>query len=202
VLGNQIDGPLAYATQWNLPLLRKGADVFGDAVARWTAFYRQQGIERICTGAVILRKRKARRNWMRKERMPRRPTGPAGSHILRVFEAQDHLSAVRSNRRMLDDVFSLVDGHWLDQRTIYREGQYHTPPARLHVENGVGLSGEVEPLATHVLFRMDGKRSVRDLVQEAARDTGVSKRELTHLALETIRELYALGLLVRVSTPS
>ena len=195
VLCNKVDSALSYAAEWNRPLLRKSADAFCEAVSRWAQFYRQRGIGFICTGAVILRKRSRGRNWVRTDLMPHRPTGPAGDHILRVFEAQDHLQSSGSDDDLLDGVFSLVDGHLLDQRMSYRAHRYESPEARLYLENGVGLGVDVDPLVTHVLFRLDGTVPLRRIIDEAATDTGIERQQLTEVTLGSIRRLFGLGML-------
>ncbi len=192
LLCNQVEEPEVYAANWQSHL-RMDPETHAAAVQRWAEFYRSEGIRYICTGALLLRKHSGR-NWVRADMMPHRPRGSASDHILRVFAAQDRLCEGDAPDRLLDGVFGPIDGHWLDQRTLYRRGRYEVADAYLSLEEGAGVSGSVAALATQVLFRLDGRRTLRSVISQAVKETGLDRKQLTAAALETVRGLAGLGL--------
>lgn len=118
---------VSYAAHWNQLLAAQGAEPFLAAVDRWLAYYRDAGIEAIAEGMVVLRRRAHGRNWVRAVEVPGSPTGSAGDHLLRLFEARDRRDeAARSTR------FAPASG-------------LKPSRASLELENGIGFSVGVPP---------------------------------------------------------
>ena len=69
-----------------------GPDEFAAALDRWTAYYRELGIEALAYGALVLRRRDGV-NWSRGASLPPRPLEPASSHLLRMFAGVDAAAA-------------------------------------------------------------------------------------------------------------
>jgi hypothetical protein len=65
------------------------------------------------------------------------------------------------------------------------------------LDDGLGVQNEVEPQVLHVLLRLDGRRSVRELVAEIAEETGLDEQALATGATARLAELYGLGLVER-----
>jgi SAM-dependent methyltransferase len=118
---------VSYAAHWNLQLAAGGAEPLLAAVDRWLDYYRSAGIEAISEGMVLLRRRSGVANWVRAIEVPGNPTGPAGDHVIRLFEARD-----RRDEAALSTRFKPAPG---------------LKPARssIEVENGVGFSVGVPP---------------------------------------------------------
>lgn len=116
---------VSYAAHWNLPLTARGSEPFLAAVDRWLDYYRRAGIEGISEGMVVLRRRSGGANWVRAIEVPGSPTGRAGDHVLRLFEARD-----RRDEAALSTRFTPAPGLKLTRSSI-------------EVENGVGFSVRV-----------------------------------------------------------
>ncbi len=201
LLHYRTDDPLTYAATFNQQLQGNDPEDFSKALDRWLAYYREEGIVGITSGVVILRRGPGPGpGWVRADEMPLGPTGPAGEHILRVFEAEDWRHSLPDDHSLLDEVFRLVDRHRLDQTLTYRDDGYAIDVAELVLDDGVGVVGRVAPHAVHVLFRLDGSRRLGDAINEAARETGVEPGALVSDALETVRRLLELGFLTRVGS--
>ena len=196
LLVNKVEDIGSYAAQWNDWVLRSDPQAYAEVINRWTRFYQSADVRHIAMGVVILRKRTGA-NWVRFAHMPYPPRGSASSHILRAFAAQDYLASSNQRDDLLDQVFRLVDNHFIDQRTEYKRGQYFVMEPQMQLEEGIGLHGTIVPLATHVLFRIDGSHTLRDLINITAEEAGLDKSALTEATLKTVWNLLSLGLLSR-----
>jgi hypothetical protein len=103
------DDPVTHAAEWLKPVAREDPEAYGERLDEWLAYLDGLGIEAIAHGAVILRRRSGTRHWTRKDRVHLDRVEQASGHILRVFEAQDHLEALEYDRRLLDEAFALAD---------------------------------------------------------------------------------------------
>jgi len=195
ILHHRTDDPVSYAAKWNLRPCAGDGDAYRQALERWLDYYRREGIEAIANGIVILRCRDGR-NWVRADEMPFAPGAEAGAHVLRVLTSQDFLIGL-DDRALEDEVFRLIPRHRLEQTLEYRDEGYAISGARVRLDDGVGLSGPVAPNAIHVLLRLDGCRTLGEIVAEAVEETGLVATALRADALTTVRRLFELGLLER-----
>ncbi|MCA1842424.1 MAG: PqqD family peptide modification chaperone, partial [Actinobacteria bacterium] len=69
------------------------------------------------------------------------------------------------------------------------------------LDDGLGVQNSVPPEALHVLLRLDGRRTVRELVVEIADETGLDVEMLAATAVECLRQLAVRGLVQRVASP-
>lgn len=187
LLHYQTEDPLSYAEKWNQHLRAADPDGFVETLERWVGHYRRQGIDAIATGAVVLRSREGR-NWVRADEMPLGPSGSAGDHVLRVFEAHDFLQGIRDDSALLEEALRPAAAHRLEQVLPYRDGAYAIGESRLLLDDGVGLVRSVSPQGAHVLFLLDGRRALGEVLDEAGADASV---------LGEVRRLLELGYLVR-----
>ena len=72
------DSPVTYAMRWN-SLPGRRPEAAATAAEPWLADYRARGIEAISTGAIVLRKRRAGKNWARFDELGIAPRGDAGA---------------------------------------------------------------------------------------------------------------------------
>jgi precorrin-6B methylase 2 len=107
---------VSYAAEWNLMLAVEGADPYLAEVDRWLDYYRREGIEEIAEGMVVLRRRAGGQNWVRAIEVPGRPSGPAGGHLLRLFEARDRREELAGDQALFASRFSLAPGMQISWR--------------------------------------------------------------------------------------
>jgi methylase of polypeptide subunit release factors len=186
--------PLPYAAAWN-DGVATGADRLSATLDSWLEYYRERGIEAIGMGAVILRRRTGAPNWVKTAELARGPSGAAGAQVRRLFAAQDALAAIGDDKALLDWSFAAVDGHRLQQTLTFKGGGYTTEDAVILLDDGLGLRNGIPAQALHVLLRLNGSSTLRDIVLGTAEDTGLDVEELSNSAATCVRDLFALGLL-------
>ena len=194
VLHHESEEPLDYAVRWNELAHREGGAQFEEAVMRWLSYFEAEHIEQIASGAIILEKQPGE-TWFRIDTMPAAPQESASAHVLRVFAAQRRMQELRDDALLLDETFSLVDGHRLHQSMVYRQREFTVDSVQMSLDEGVGLRGVIEPLAIHVLLRLDGQHSLRGLIRAVTEEVGLDAAELEQSVVTSARELYRLGFL-------
>ena len=175
----QVD-PFHYAARWNEPL-RSDPDAFAGAIERWLDSYDRAGITGIGIGAVVLRRRTGA-NWHRGYDLEVPASGAAGEHLVRLFEATD--APLGDDDDVLATRFSLIPGHRLEQRLVYRD-EYELSEVTMLLNDGVGLVARVDAAALPALFALDPGVPLREVIDEAGD------------SLPTVRRLYELGFLIR-----
>jgi precorrin-6B methylase 2 len=178
---------VSYAAAWNITLAAEGADPFLDAVDRWLDYYRREGIEAITGGMVVLRRRSGARNWVRAIEVPRRPSGPAGDHVFRLFEARDRRNELAGDDALLAMRFGLVPGLQVSRRAEGSKLADHE--ARVQLENGIGFAASVSPELAARLASLDDSTGLGELVGH------------DHEIAAAMRRLFALGLVSARQAP-
>jgi methylase of polypeptide subunit release factors len=177
--------PVAYAAQWNRLLLAQGREPFLSAVDRWLDYYRREAIGAITEGMVVLRRRSGSPNWVRAIEVPGNPTGSAGDHVLRLFEARDRRDELADDDAMLSARLDLVPGLRASWRV---EGPgLGKKQAKIHLENGVGFAAPVSAALADQVVLLDGSRRVGEVVGED-QDSVAALRRLFALGLVSVGE--------------
>jgi methylase of polypeptide subunit release factors len=167
---------LEYAATWT------------DDLGRWLAYYGEEGIERISTGAVVMRRREADGRVV-SYRANAPPRENAGGQLLRILDARP-----RDDGALLRSRFRLVE-HKLRQEAAFREGAYAFELTGVEIP-GSPLNARVEPLAVYVLPRLDGSAPVADVVRRTAEEAGLDQEQLEVATVTTVRRLYERGFLL------
>ena len=186
--------PLTHASDWLRHDLAGDPAAFAAALDRWLAYFEELGIERIATGAVILRRRSGV-NWVRADRMPVDELRPAGGQILRVFAAGDLLSALRDERELLHERLARAPQAVLEQRVVFRDGEWASGGAVLRLEEGLGFEAALDAGTAGMLAALDGRRTLGEVVGDLARLEGASREGIERAALSIVAELLAAGFL-------
>lgn len=189
------DDPMSYAALWNGPLRGQDPSAFLPAVDRWLEYYRDRGIGALCSGAVVLRRRTSRRQWIRELSLPRLPEEPAGEDLLRLFQGQDWLSDGADDQRLLDSAFGLPARHEVRQILSYRAGAYDSQRCAIGRTAGLQLDVAVDPHALQVLLRLDGSRSLGAIAGQVAGELGLDSAAVMAQAANGARDLLRHGLL-------
>jgi methylase of polypeptide subunit release factors len=190
---------VSYASRWTEPLAAKEETEYASAVQRWLEYYREQRLETIWFGLVLLRRRSGRPNWFRGIGAPEFTTGFASDHLLRLLAAQDWLAGQPAVPPVLGERFALVP-HTLEQELDYdrRQGGYAKARSRLRLVEGLGVAAPVEADALPVVVLLDGTRTLAEAIDEVARARhDISEEALAHVARPVVLNLFELGLLER-----
>ena len=180
--------PVAYAVQWNSMPGRR-PEPAAAAAEPWLLDYRARGIGAISTGTIVIRKRDGE-NWTRLDHVPVAPRGHGGAHVERAFAGMDLLQELGDDRKLL--TLALAPARGVARVERYIDGELER--GRLTVEEGIPLSGRVPLSVAPVLAGLDGRRLLREVLEDVA--AGRSAEALAGEAVPALRELVARGLLV------
>ncbi|MHA7661674.1 DUF7059 domain-containing protein [Mycolicibacterium sp. HS_4_1] len=184
--------PIEHAETWLMQSVHATAE-FAAALDRWLAFYHDQGIEALTTGAIIMQRNGADDEYLWTDDMPGSPTGSASDQIQRVFTHRRRLTRT-SGGDLLDAVLAPLPGTRLDQALSRGDAGYEPAPTQLWVLPGLSVCATVSPVALPVMLELDGQRPLRDLIAAAADATGFDSDQVRADALAAATRLIELGL--------
>ena len=147
----------------------------GDELAGALEFYRREGIDEIAYGAVVLHRRAG--GALRESlELPGGPVGHAGTHLERIFAAQD----------------------WLGRETLLERRVALAPDASLRgtelsLDGGLGLRAELDDAGAQVVAHLSPDRSVKAVLDEAASALGDDPEAMRPLGAQLIAQLVGLG---------
>lgn len=188
--------PVRYAAAWHADLALKDPAQHERTVKAWVAHYEEQGMRRLATGLITLRRARAAPTWTHALEMPGPVRGSASDQLLRIFAGQDFLHSHRDRTSLLAHAYRPVDGHRVEQTMLYHGGGYEAQQPAITLESGTSVVGRLDPEAVHVLFRLDGSRSLGDIVAETARETGFDAAGLADKSMAMVADLLGRGVLV------
>lgn len=198
LLHNASRDPLAYATVWNQGLAEADQIEFDETVNRWVAHYQRNGIQRIATGFVIMRRRAGGENWIQAFGDVSMPRGDGGEHLERMFAAGDLLNSCSGAPQLgalLSRAWRLLDGHRLDQSAAFDNGVY-AGVGHMRQKDDMGVRAVIDTRVLPVLLSCDGRRTLGELIEESARPDALDRGAFHSLCLDTARDLLARGYLV------
>jgi hypothetical protein len=199
LLHYRTDDPLAHAAGWLGPLAGNPLE-HEAALDRWLEYLRQQEIEAVGYGAVVLRRRTGTTNWVRLDEIPIDRLEPATEHTLRVFAAEDYLAALDDQRALLEERFELVEAHRLEQELVCRGGRFEVQSQTLALTEGLAFHAGLDRSTAMLLPHFDARKPLRDVLGAAAADLEVEandRERYTAAALAVVRRLFELGFLIR-----
>ncbi len=192
VLHYKTEDPIDYAATW---LSAYKGPAYGEGLDRWLDYYRELGLDEICTGAVILRRTDSGDGWFRADSVPASNSSDTTEHVLRVFKNQDYLQATPRDEDILGASFLLAADHTVEQKMTVKDGSYQVQEVLVRIGEGLAFVGEGDLFVLRVLSECDGRHRLRDLVREAASMMEVEVAELEPVAVEVIRQMLSLGFL-------
>lgn len=191
VLHHLTEDGLEYAAKWNARY-RRHPEVLGEVIDRWTAWYRESGILSLATGAVALRHSGGAEPRLTTLEMATGPTGRAGEHVMRLFEAADTLADL-DDEALMEASLALVADHSLHRERRYDGDGYATEKVRLALEHSAGLATEFGPLVAAALVGLDGHRTVGDLLERMAAALDTEPADAQEAVLRAVRSLIEQG---------
>ncbi|HET6865573.1 MAG TPA: methyltransferase, partial [Solirubrobacteraceae bacterium] len=170
----------ANATGWAVPPGAVSPAEADALVDEWLEYYRANAIERIAYGAVILHPTPA----LTRIELGGTPGPEACAHVERIIEGHALLAA-GSSTRLIDALLAPPPGLRLDWTLRVADGAWQMQRSRLSVDGGLGLGVEVDRDTARVVARLDGRRTLR----------AVLDAEGTDASLDGVRELLRAGLI-------
>ena len=181
VLHTTTDDPLSNAAAWTRDAV-DGPEEFGAALDRWTAYYRELGIDALAYGALVLRRRDGV-NWTRGASLPPRALEPASSHLLRMFAGVD--LAVAGAESLLAQRLAVAPAARFEQVVSPSEG-WTVVSAALTLEEGLGFRADLDEPTLQLLRALDGTSTAHDAVVASLGEEALPRAaELLRGMLET-----------------
>ena len=188
--------PLTQAGAWLRHEARGDADAYAAALDRWLAYFDRLGIEAIAVGAVILRRRKARTGCsptsFRATGSGRRATTSCASSPRRTSS-----TSLADERALLAERLGLDEHARLEQRVVFRDGEWNVGEIGVTLEDGLGFNATLDGATGGMLAALDGKRTLGDVAGDLARLEGVSREEVERALLPVASRMLSAGFLVR-----
>lgn len=196
LLHYKTEDPLTHAAGWLAPLGESRPDDHAAALDRWLASLQRLGVEAVGYGAIVLRRRRAARNWVAEDTLPLDRLEPAGDHTLRVFAGHDFVDALRTED-LLAAPLALAP-HRLRQTLVAGDGGFTVEEQLLELADGLGFQLGVDRHTASLLPHFDGARSVREVLARASATFDLDAAEragFVPAALPVVRRLLELGFL-------
>lgn len=189
--------PLAYAVAWNEHLEASDSKAFDATVTRWVEHYLRAGVKLIGSGAIVLRRGYAGgTRWVRSFDLQRPPHADGGQQLRRIFVGGDFVARERLPDALLGGVWRLAARNRLEQTLFFEDESYAPRAASLSLDDGIGLSGQVDPRVLPVLFALDGQTPLGELVERAPVPDGLDATGFASLCTTTFTDLLERGFLL------
>lgn len=188
ILHSPLEEALASAAAWNRDA--GSPEEYRVRLDRWADYYRDEGIEQLGYGAIVLRRREGV-NWVRALELPGNPLSPASTHILRLFAAQGFLDG---RPELLDARFEFAPGVHLEQELDPREGGWVVQETTLAATDGLAFRVGLDPNAARIVTALRPDRSLGDVFAIVAADIDADVDAVRLAGSELVRRLLQLGL--------
>jgi hypothetical protein len=129
--------------------------------------------------------------------LPRADIGPAGDQVVRTFVNHDLVVSLPTDDQLLEEVLAVVEPQRIEQIWQHKDEGLELESARVRLEWGFGFTVGIDPYTIELLARVDGRRRLRDLFAEIARDSQLEEEVVSRAGLPAVRRLIELGFLAR-----
>jgi methylase of polypeptide subunit release factors len=192
--------PLSHSAQWLAPLGEADPAAYENALDRWLVYLRENGIDAIGYGAVILRRREgASDQWIHEDDVDLERVEAAGEHTLRVFAAQDFLRGLADDRELLVRRLALAPEQRLEQTLAWEDAGAAVESQALTFVGGFGFRVGIDRYTAALLPHFDGTATLEAVLARAAAQVELAagdRERFVPAALPVVRRLVALGFLV------
>jgi len=185
---------LEYAANWNRIYLPLHPAEFESRLIKWIDYFREQGIDAIGTGSVVLRKRSGQGHWIRDERLSLLGDPDGGRLILRMFEAQDWIA---TSPDPLGAIFGPSMDIRVEQVASFQDGRFGVREIAFSFTSGLQLRVAMDPTTLSVLSAFDGSRRLGEILDRVAPGPDPEAVKVRAKIAENVVHLYSLGFLMR-----
>jgi len=154
-------------------------------------YFDRLGVEAISWGAITMRRRVGNNWFFPYTSTTERITG-ASEQVLRIAAAQDFL-ADAGHDELLDSVMTVAPEHRIDQTIRLQDGGELIERNILRLERGLFFEVSIDAFAERVLALLDGERTLREVLVEAAAGFEAPLTEFVDNSIPVMRRLIELG---------
>jgi methylase of polypeptide subunit release factors len=188
-----VDSALETASAWNRDAAT--AEEYGERVDRWLEYYREEAIDALGYGVVVLRRRDGA-NWVRSVALPAARLAPAGGQLERMFAAQDVLA--RSDGELLDSRYRFVDRVRVTQEAVPSGDRWAVSEVVLRLDEGLGFTAGLDEVTSRIVLVLDPSRSFRDTLAAVGQERGIDGDTIESGGVHLLRRMLELGFVVPV----
>ena len=145
---------------------------------------------------VLLRRRPARRNFVRGIEVSGAPARPAGDHVRRLFSGYDVVRTFAEPADVLELAVALPTDATVNRQWVGARGRAWRGRARIDLRDGAGFSLSTTDRTAEVLQRCDGRATLGTLVAAVADEQGRPREELAAQIAPEATRLLGFGFLV------
>lgn len=196
ILHSGTEEALASAAAWNRDA--DGPDDYRERLNRWADYYRDEGIDALGYGAIVMRRRTGE-NWVRELELPAGRLSSSENHVARLFAAQDYLATAPE---LLDGRFELAPGAELEQRLAQRDAAWTVQETTLVATVGLRFRIGLDANAARIVAALRPDRPLRELLSGVAADIDADNDAVLRAGAGLVRRLLELGLLVPCFGPA
>jgi SAM-dependent methyltransferase len=196
VMKNDSLAPDAYAEKWIADTEPRPVGGVDRLFQQWMEFYEAERITAIHSGAVAMRLREGN-NWLRMDDGPDRARSPFGDAVLKAFALSDYLQNI-DDSRLLDQCLRVSPDVHLIQRSDWSAGEWRPDAGQLRFHRELEYMANVDQYVSKLVARCTGERTVCELVDELAAQTGMAADRLRPACLQLVRGLVERGFLLPV----
>jgi hypothetical protein len=138
----------------------------------WLAFYQRERIEAITTGLIALRNSGSSRPFVRIDENPVRLDG-LGDFIWRGFRLRDYLDQVSRDEDLLQATLRVSPDAALSHSCGWQDSSWRVRASAIRLNRGLQLEGSIDLRLANMVALCDGRRTVRQVVEETARSLEV-----------------------------
>ncbi len=189
VLHSATDDAIASAAAWNTDA---SGEEFTRRFERWADYYRDEGIEALGYGAIVLRRRTDGGGWMHALQLPEGRVRPAADHIERLFAAQDLLA---EGPPPLDRAYVFVPDARLEQRLAPGESGWAGSEASLVLEEGLAFRVSLDAATAQTVAAIGEGRPLGETLDALAPQLGVPPDAMRRAGGGLVKRLLELGFL-------
>jgi len=185
-----------YASTWIQHTEKAENETYSRRFADWLAYYESLGITSMGAGLITMRKTSGARNWFRADEAPPEMLGPCGEFVVRGFKLRDFLESVQNDEAFLDTRLKLCTDVRLERHATPSDQGWINEVIRLRLSKGLAYSANTDPFIANLVIQCNGKRQLRGLMAEMAKELTRPVAEIVGPFCSVVRQLVAQGFLL------
>ena len=209
ILHTGLEDPLTTAANWNRDAALDEAG-YAAAIDRWTTYFRNEGIEGLAYGAIVLRRRTAAAatatapqtgNWVRSRELPNHSRVRPEAHMLRLFSGPDLSASLPDDDAFAKERLALVEGARIDTHLLMELDGW-AEAAELELTVGLPFSAELDAFTALFLAQLDGRATLGEVLDEFARANDAPPDRVRASGVHIARELLEAGMAAPAAAPA
>ena len=196
VMRRETEETATYANTWISQTESDEPGVFTEVYKRWMEYYDAQGIERISTGLITMRRDSKSSNWLHIDEIPPQIIGPCGDDIALRFALRDFLEMAPYDDMLMEMKPIIMPTVRLHQSMRPKDEGWETDGLELHRERGLAAAAKIDPYVAELVSRCNGQRTLGQLIDDLARTMGQDRTTVAGPMLQIVRQLIEQAFIV------